>query len=287
MGAKQLLAVGFRLFAVWICFGALQFVALLASVRRMQSTFGNELWLGVVVVGASAGVALIVWVTSGPLASGLMSGLVRRSPEPKFSPVDVVAVSCVLMGLWWLKEAVFPLGAIWLRAVAASSETGQSAAAWLGAQGKIAVGQDVAQIAVAAFFVSRPYRIAGWILRHAPAIREEAPEPFHVLLRRARELGLRQVARPDIMAALAGELAGHPLVLEHLDELGALLRYGANPLTRMVAAQSIVEIGVGAAVRVRGSAASQLAEEVVPEVLDNLKAVVALADKQNEMGVAN
>jgi hypothetical protein len=277
MGARQLLAVGFRLFAVWLCVGALQFVALLAALRHLESSFGNAPWLSVVVLGVPAGIALLVWVSSGPIASGLMSGL-AKVPEPRFSPMDMVAVGCVLMGLWWLKEAVFPLATLWLHAVTASSETGQSAAAWLGARGKIAAAQGVAQIALAAFFVCRPYRIARWILRHAPVVRDEAPEPLHALLRRARELGVRQIARPDIIAALVNELAGHPRVLEQLDELESLLRYGGNPLTRSAAARAVIEIGVEAAVRVRDTAASQLTEEAVPEVVDNLKAVVALAD---------
>jgi len=192
--------------------------------------------------------------------------------------MDIVAVGCVLMGLWWLKGAIFPLGALWLQAVGASSETGQSAIAWLGLQGKIVASQDIAQIVVAAFFVSRPYRIAGWILRHAPEVREETHEPFRLLLQRMRELGMRQVARPDIVADLVRHLARHPEVIDRVPELEALLRYGSNPITRSVAARAIVEIGPGAAARVRDTAASQLAEEVVPEVERDLRTLVALAE---------
>lgn len=249
----------------------------------MERVIGNSVWLSVSVAGACVGVALIVWALSAPVARGLMSGLVG-TPEPRFSPMDIVAVGCVLMGLWWLKGAILPLGVLWLQAVSSSSEVGQSAQAWLGTRGKLIAAQDIAQIAVAAFFISRPYRIASWVLRHAPVVREPAPEPFDLLLRRARELGLRQLAGPEVVSHLTGLLALHPEVLDRLPELEALLRYAPNPQTRSAAARAIVEIGIGAAVRVKDTAAGQLAVEVVAEVMEDLKALVDLAEANTLAG---
>ena len=286
MGARQLVAVGFRLFAIWLCVGGLQFFVLVSALKQATATWGGSSWIGFVMVGAFAGVALIVWALSGPMARGLMSGL-ATTPEARFSANGFLVVACALMGLWWLKESIVPFVFIWLKAVAMSSQTVQSAFAWLGTAGKLTAAMYLMQIGIGVFFVCRPHHIASWVLRHSPVITGDAAapaEPFDLLLRRTRELGLRQTARPDIVARLTGHLASHPDVHRRFSELQELLQYESNPSTRSVAARAIILSGSEAAVQARKMAAHRLAEENVPEVVKDLVALIALADRHPAAG---
>jgi hypothetical protein len=167
MTARQFVAVGFRLFAIWLCVGAFQVFGITESLKRASADWGDTSWLGLSLAGLFIGVALLVWALSGALARGLMFGL-NNTEVARLSAFDLVAVGCVLMGLWWLKEALIPLISLWLKAVALSPETGQTAFAWLEVSGKVTAGKDLLQIGVAAFFISRPYQIAGWLIRNAP-----------------------------------------------------------------------------------------------------------------------
>ncbi|MFZ0869689.1 MAG: hypothetical protein WAM90_03065 [Rhodanobacter sp.] len=173
MSARQLVAVGFRLFAIWLCVDAFQLFAITAALKNMATAWSNPWWMGSLIVGACVSVALIVWTLSGTMARGLLSGL-TKTPEARFSPFDIVVVGCVLMGLWWLKESIVPFVGLWMKAVAMSSETGQSAFAWLGVAGKVAAALDLMQIGIGLFFVCRPHSIARWVLRHAPVISDAA-----------------------------------------------------------------------------------------------------------------
>jgi hypothetical protein len=167
MTARQFVAVGFRLFAIWLCVGAFQAFAMTESLKRMSVAWaGTSSWFGLAAAGAFVGVALIVWVLSGLFARSVMFGINAAEGE-NLSAFDLVAVGCVLLGLWWLKEALIPLIALWLKSVALSSETGQTAFAWLGTSGKITAVVDLVQIGIGVVFISRPYRIAAWLLRRA------------------------------------------------------------------------------------------------------------------------
>lgn len=167
MTARQFVAIGFRLFAIWLCVGAFQVFGITEGLKRVSTSWGDTSWLGLSLVGLFIGVALIVWALSAPLARGLMFGL-SKTDDAKLSAFDLVAVGCVLMGLWWLKEALIPLIGLWLKAVALSPETGQTVFAWLGVAGKLTACMDLLQIGAGAFFVSRPYQIAGWLIRSVP-----------------------------------------------------------------------------------------------------------------------
>lgn len=175
MSARQLVAVGFRLFAVWLCVEAFQLFSITVALKHMAVEWSSPWWFGSLVVGVCLVVALVVWTLSGIMARGLMSGL-TKTPETRFSPFDIVVVGCVLMGLWWLKESIVPLVGLWMRAVAMSSETGQSAFTWLGVAGKVAAAMDLMQIGIGVFFVCRPSTIARWVLRHTPGISDAAVE---------------------------------------------------------------------------------------------------------------
>jgi len=281
MGARQFVVVGLRLFAVWLCVSALQFYALMSALKRMTVDWGNSAWMGILVVGVCAAVALLVWVLSGAIARALTLG-VAKTVETRLSAFDVVAVGCILMGLWWLKASVVPLVTLWMRAAASSTEAGQSAFVWLGVEGKtVAIGY-LLEIGIGLFFICRPYDIAKWVLRHSPAaiaVDARPPERFDVLLRRATELGLRQSVRPDIVTNLTEQIASHPDVLRRFLELEELLRYKANPFTRSAAARAIVLTGPAAAARARDLAITQLVEEEDPEVVKSLRRLVELASQ--------
>jgi hypothetical protein len=181
-----------------------------------------------------------------------------------------------------------PFAGLWMKAVAMSSETGQSAFTWLGVAGKVAAAMNLLQIGIGVFFVCRPYSIANWVLRHAPVISDamEPPEPLDVLLGRAMDLGVRQVARPDLVAKLVKLIAMHPDVHRRLPELQELLQYKLNPSTRSAAGRAIVLLGPGAAMQAKATAARQLIEEDVPEVVRDLTALIALADRHSAQGFA-
>jgi hypothetical protein len=167
MFVKQLVTVGFRLFAIWLCVAAFQAFGLLVSVRKMLSAWGDSPWLGMWVVGMFIGVAIVVWAISGPLSRLLTLGM-TKTENPKVSATDLVAVGCVLMGLWWLKEAIIPLLALWLKAVALSPESGQTAFAWLDTQGKVTAGLYLLQIGIGVYFVAQPYKIARRLICSVP-----------------------------------------------------------------------------------------------------------------------
>lgn len=278
MGARQLVGVGFRLMAIWLCFGATQAAGIVSWLQSRRGAFLMTPHLGFWMVLVGAGVALILWALSGVFAAALTRGLASDA-KPRWAPLDAVAVGCVLMGLWWLKDSLVPLAALWLNALASSSEMGQSVVAWLGTQGRTEAGQYLAQMAAAGFFVVRPYPIARWLLRHAPVIPEVpvSVEPFDTVLRRACELGLRQIARPDIVESVVSALAGHPQVAFHLPRVIELLRYEDNHLTRQAAAQAIIRVGRGAALRARDVATGQLRVESDPNTVSSLRELVEFA----------
>jgi len=164
MTARQIVAVGLRLFALWLCLAAFQLFWTAQALKKMTAEWGDPSVLGLSLVGLCVAIAAVVWVMSGPLSRWLVSGL-GKMENVRPSTVDLLAVGCMLMGLWWLKEALFPLIRLWINAVAFASESGESAFRWLGNGGKISVAVELLQIAVAGFFVRCAYPIARWLLR--------------------------------------------------------------------------------------------------------------------------
>ncbi|MBB3227636.1 hypothetical protein FHW69_002259 [Luteibacter sp. Sphag1AF] len=171
MIARQLLTVGFRLFAIWLCVAALQAFSLVASARTMISFLDDTPWSGLVFVGVFIVIAVIVWALSSPLSRVLTSGM-QSIGNARISATDLVAVGCVLMGLWWLKEAILPLLALWGKAISLSEDGGKSAFALLGAEGKVSVSLYMLQIAIGAYFVTQPYKLATRLVRHVPVVSE-------------------------------------------------------------------------------------------------------------------
>ncbi len=171
MQVRQLVTVGLRLFALWLGVAAFQAFGLVAVFRRQAIAWGDSQWLGVLAVGVFIGAAAIVWAISGPLSRWLTSGM-QQAESPRLNATDLVATGCVLMGLWWLKEAIIPLLGLWLRAVALAADAGKTAFDWLGAGGRIAALLDVLQIGLGIYFVTRPYKIASRLIHAATSSAE-------------------------------------------------------------------------------------------------------------------
>ena len=164
MTARQIVAVGLRLFALWLFVAAFQLFWAAQALNKMTAEWGSPPLLGLSLVGLFVAIAAVVWIMSGPLSRWLVSGL-GKMENVRPSTVDLLAVGCMLMGLWWLKEALFPLIRLWINAVAFASESGESAFRWLGNGGKLSVAVNLLQIVVAGFFVRCAYPIARWLLR--------------------------------------------------------------------------------------------------------------------------
>lgn len=169
MTARQFVAIGLRLFSIWLCVSAIQIFGVTSALRTATASYGRSSpeWIGLAVVGVLVAVAVVVWVMSGPMATGLLSGLVKP-PVLKFSVAELVVVGCVLMGLWWLKESVVPFIVFWLQAFALSSGDSQPAYASLSLTARFNMVAHLLQILIALFFIMRPYTIARWIFRTAP-----------------------------------------------------------------------------------------------------------------------
>ncbi|GLQ95735.1 hypothetical protein [Dyella mobilis] len=165
MSARQCVALGLRLFAIWMCLDAIQ-AALFMVASGTSDTAPPFWWQKILGILVTLIVALIVWVLSGPVARGLMSRL-EDVPDTKFSAHQAVVVGCVLMGLWWLEQSIFVVVVEWLRTLSVSPEYGQSAKDWLRTDHKITLFSGLLQIGVSLFFVCCPHVIANAVLRRA------------------------------------------------------------------------------------------------------------------------
>ncbi|MBD8897830.1 hypothetical protein [Rhodanobacter sp. DHG33] len=281
MKSKSIVAVGFRLYAIWLGVSALQLLLASFAFERqsMMHPYGASPWLGWLLAAAFGLAALIVWALSGWIAARMLAGVTDEG-DARITRFDFVVIGCVLMGLWWLKESVVPFAGLWLKAFVNSPELGKSAFNWLLENAKVTMLTELLQISLALVSILRASSIAKWILRHVPHVPDivpERPEPFENLLRRLKELGLRQVARRDIVAKLVEQVATHPDAYLHLEDLTGLLHYEANSLTRSASARVIARLGSEAARKSKNSAITRLADEESPEVKGDLTALVALA----------
>jgi hypothetical protein len=174
MTPKQFVAVCLRLFALWLIISGLQLFFIATALKTFNAELGNSpIWMFAVVWSAILLVTFILWIFSAPLATGLLSG-VPRPQTPSLSMGDIIVAGCVLLGLWWLKDALITFLQLWLKAVALSSYNHTSAFEALGAAGKISMALYVIEMVVGLFFVSRPFNIAEWVIRRGAALHAEA-----------------------------------------------------------------------------------------------------------------
>lgn len=176
MDARYITTLGLRLFAVWFCVSAFQLFGMIESLKKMSEGFSQSPWLSLSVVGVAISIAIILWILSRPIAGLLTFDLSKQRGPTHLSMADLVVVGCVLMGLWWLKNALLPFVEFWLTAVARASYSDESALSTLDSKDKITVALDLLRIGIALFFICRPRRIARWVLGRTPVVDESPNE---------------------------------------------------------------------------------------------------------------
>lgn len=176
MTPKHFVAVGLRLFALWLAWGSIQSFAMATAIERFNGSLGSSpLWIAVIVVAVFLVTAILIWIFSAPLATAALSGI----PPPQsatLSLAHLIVAGCALMGLWWLKASAIPLVELWLRAMSMSRLNNVSAFDMLGDVGKIDAALYLVQMACGLFFVLRPLVIARWVIRSIPASLSEVME---------------------------------------------------------------------------------------------------------------
>ena len=171
MTVRQLIGIGLRLLAMWLCLNAfVGYGLVLASANnRVDHGSFSPAVVEFMVVIAFELMALVLWFFSNHIAGALLSGF-SKDVEIRIRPSDLVVVGCVLMGLWWLKDATLPLLSLWLRSIFLSSTTtDQSTLEMMSTSIRINCGLYLLQIAVALILIYRSRRIASWLLQY-PAL---------------------------------------------------------------------------------------------------------------------
>lgn len=172
MTPKHFIAVCLRLFALWMVIGGFQVLVIAEAIKQFnEHLIGDPVWMVALVMAVFLVAAFMVWILSAPIATKLLSGV--PPPKSSGSPTgNIIVAGCVLMGLWWLKEALIPLLSLWMRAFALSGS--QSAMELMGPTGKISTVLHLIEIAFGLFFLLRPFDVAKWVLRRMPSNEVEA-----------------------------------------------------------------------------------------------------------------
>lgn len=167
MTPKHFIAVGLRLFALWLVIGSFQVFAIASAIERFNQQLGNSpIWMVTLVIAVYLVLAFLLWIMSAPIATWLLAG-VPRPQAPSLTLGDIIVAGCVLMGLWWLKEAIIPLTSLWLRAIALSGD--QSPINLLGPTGKVSTALHLLEIICGLLLVFRPFDIAKWVVGKMPS----------------------------------------------------------------------------------------------------------------------
>lgn len=163
MTARQLVIVGFRFFAVWLCIGALQSFVYLAGAQRANG-LAQLAPSAYYVVGFLLAAAVVVWMAARALAGAVLSGVpLNEAPSPTVA--NLVTAGCVLMGLWWLKDAVAGLVDSWIRAQMVATMSGQSAFSSMDLGARLRAGYFLGEGMVAAWLLARPFAVTRLLLR--------------------------------------------------------------------------------------------------------------------------
>jgi hypothetical protein len=177
MTVRQLVIVGLRFFAVWLCIGALQSAVYLVGVQRARE-MAQLAPSAYYVVGFLLSAAVVVWVAAKALAGAVLSGVpVNEAPSPTVT--NLVTAGCVLMGLWWLKDAVAGLIDSWIRAQVVATVSGQSAFSSMDLGARMRAAYFLGEGLVAAWLLARPSAVTRSLLcrsadhaRHEPMAEE-------------------------------------------------------------------------------------------------------------------
>ena len=163
MTARQLVVVGLRFFSIWLCIKALQAVVYLANLRHADG-LGQAAPSMYYMIGFLLSAAVVVWMTARQLAGAVLSGVpVNDACSPSLA--NLVAAGCVLMGLWWLKDAVAGLADSWVKAQVLAATTGQSAFSSMALEARVRTGYFLGEGLAAAVLVGRPFAVTRRVLR--------------------------------------------------------------------------------------------------------------------------
>ena len=104
MSPHQVVAVGVRLFAIWLAIYALRVApGFLVQVRKYDDQFAIGLTIATVPI--VLGVLIVLWFFPRTIARRLLPGSPPPEP-PVISPDAWFAVGCSLLGLWVLSDAI-------------------------------------------------------------------------------------------------------------------------------------------------------------------------------------
>jgi hypothetical protein len=175
MTVRQLVMVGLRFFALWLCIGALQSLVYLTSAQRTNG-FAQLAPSAYYIVGFLFSAAVVLWVASKALAGAVLSGVpVNEAPSPTM--VNLVTAGCVLMGLWWLKDAAAGLVDSWIRAQVVASASGQSAFASMDSGARMRAAYFLGEGLLAGWLLARPFAATRLLLRQPADHARHGPMP--------------------------------------------------------------------------------------------------------------
>jgi hypothetical protein len=164
MTIRQLLAVGLRLFALWLCIDALQLFTMTRTLMTGMGVTEHSMLAGFYVVAAMLLVAVFLWFACASLAGALLGGLGKNVPVG-LSAFDLLVVGCIVLGLLWLKESLLPLVTLLFRTMTEGAATGESVISALDPSHKVSLVIDVLEVLVGVFFLCRPRHIASFLMR--------------------------------------------------------------------------------------------------------------------------
>ena len=176
MTVCQFVVVSVRFFAIWLFISALRGLVYLTGVGQADGfeQLGLRVYYG---IGFLACAAVVAWMIARPLAGAMLRGVPSQQSEAP-SLANLVAAGCVLMGLWWLKDAVVGLADSWVSAQLLAAMNRRSAFASMDLAARARAAYLLAEALAAAVLLMRPWAVTGWVLRRsaAPPSQHRLPE---------------------------------------------------------------------------------------------------------------
>lgn len=166
---RQIGTMGVRMFALWMFVSAFRVGALIQGLLASHDVVAVDSFkmAGGLGITAMLGIAIALWFASGWLGYALTKGVPEK--DLPLSPHRLVVACCVLMGLWWLKEATMPLIVIVLKAILMHDNTDMSITASMGALGPAQPLSYLLQIGIAMYFITHAGKVAAFVMRFSSA----------------------------------------------------------------------------------------------------------------------
>lgn len=164
MGERRSVALGLRLFAIWLVIDAVQLLALYLPLEGVVPISPVP---AVILGGATVIAAIVVWAFSSALSKRLMPDL-ADVPEPKPGTKQWLAIGCVLMGLFWVKTATISL----IVSVTQFAYFSHKAEAnWIGtltSAGSFRAFAHLLELMAGLVLVCAPRAVTDWLIRRMP-----------------------------------------------------------------------------------------------------------------------